>query len=169
MKTISLTAIIFTLLFNLGKQDMETKFIVVRHAEKASGDPDCDLSIDGHARAEALKETLKSYDIAAVYATPYKRTKQTVKPSADVRGLEVFEYSTRMPYEDLVKSVLEKHRGKTVLIAGHSNTVPKILNALGVENAPEIAEHQFDNMFIVKYRGEAKAEFRQMKYGKLTQ
>jgi hypothetical protein len=36
-----------------------------------------------------------------------------------------------------------------VLIAGHSDTVPKILAALGYPAAVTIAKGEFDNLFIV--------------------
>ena len=37
----------------------------------------------------------------------------------------------------------------SVLIVGHSNTVPEIIKALGVAEPISIAETEFDNLFIV--------------------
>jgi hypothetical protein len=36
-----------------------------------------------------------------------------------------------------------------VLVVGHSNTVPELLEALGVRERVSIAEQEFDNLFLV--------------------
>jgi hypothetical protein len=36
-----------------------------------------------------------------------------------------------------------------VLIAGHSNTIPQIIEGLGGESISPIAETEYDNLFIV--------------------
>jgi hypothetical protein len=36
-----------------------------------------------------------------------------------------------------------------VLVVGHSNTLPQIINALGVRTRVVIAESDYDNLFIV--------------------
>jgi hypothetical protein len=37
-----------------------------------------------------------------------------------------------------------------VLVVGHSNTVPKIIAALGGPQMPEICETQFGNLFVLE-------------------
>ena len=39
--------------------------------------------------------------------------------------------------------------GKTVLYAGHSNTVPALIQALGVPGAFTIGESDYDDLFLV--------------------
>lgn len=65
-------------------QQPVTTFILVRHAEKdmTQSTPDPDLSAEGHARARRLALLFEKTEIAAVYSTPFKRTRQTVEPLA---------------------------------------------------------------------------------------
>ena len=90
MKRIILLLFISALTFNVSAQTDVTTFILVRHAEKSKDDPrDPSLSEEGIKRAESLNAMLKQADIAALYSSPYKRTRSTVQPIADAKGLEV--------------------------------------------------------------------------------
>ena len=131
---------------------------VVRHAERAdtaaggsammASDPE--LSAAGRARAESLAAMLKDAGITTIVTTKYKRTKQTADPLARALGLTPMEVDPN----DLVGLLgrLKKVAGN-VLIVGHSNTVPRTIEALGIDTPPAIAETEFDNLFIVT-RGE---------------
>ena len=131
---------------------------VVRHAERADAAggsaammaQDPELSAKGLNRAESLAAMLRDADIATIYTTELKRTQQTAAPLASTAGVRV----TAIPAAD-VTALVEKVRGETsnVLIVGHSNTLPKILSALGVTARIDIAENDYDNLFIV-LRGE---------------
>ena len=95
-----------------------------------------------------LKELLVSQEINAVYSTPYARTKATVAPTAKANDLEVTEYK---PMEKgFLKEVLEKHLGETILIAGHSNTIPDLVNELiGDKKYSQLDENDYNYLFIV--------------------
>lgn len=148
-------------------QAAPTIIYVVRHAEKAADDPDPrdpGLSALGLARREALGRTLADVPLRAVYATEYRRTRETVQPLAEGRGLAV----TVAPARDaagLAKTILESHRGETVLVAGHSNTVPAILRALGAAEAPDLAESDYDDLFIATVSSEGSASLVRLHYG----
>jgi hypothetical protein len=47
--------------------------------------------------------------------------------------------------DPLVASILADHRGQKVLLVGHSNTVPDIIEAAG---GPSIDGREFDNLFV---------------------
>ena len=49
----------------------------------------------------------------------------------------------------LAKKLTANHPGQSVLVAGHSNTLPGILEALGVEKAVKIGHEDHDNLFVV--------------------
>jgi phosphohistidine phosphatase SixA len=106
-----------------------TTVVIVRHAEKADDDPgDPSLSAEGRARAEALADALEGAGVAAIYATQFKRARETAKPLAarsgvavQVRPVGTANASTYV--RDLVREVLGRDAGKTVVIVGHSNTV----------------------------------------------
>ena len=142
-----------------------TTIIVVRHAEKnieANQDPD--LSPAGQARAVEIARMFGNTGVNAIYATQYKRTQQTVKPLADRLGLSVNVVDSKQTKE-LVRQILKEHRGQTVFVAGHNNTAPEIVGALGGGNFPTIPENEFDNMFIVTVYRFGRAKVVKLKYG----
>ena len=127
--------------------------VVVRHAEKSTDHPtDPSLSALGRERAQALSEALKDAGVSAIYATQYKRTRQTAEPLAQRLGILVMERevsSTPTYAADLARTVLAESAGKTVLIVGHSNTVPQIVQALSGSAVPAIEDREYDHLFVV--------------------
>jgi broad specificity phosphatase PhoE len=124
-------------------------YIIVRHAEKVDDSRDPDLSAIGLERAERLAAMLASMKPDLAYTTPFKRTHQTVAPTAKAYGLTVEEYDPRnaAPLIEMLKAL----KGKTVLIAGHSNTAPGIVNALlGEERFKDLEDQQYDHLWIVQ-------------------
>jgi len=144
-----------------------TVLILVRHAEKKIVPPenkDPDISPAGQARAEEIAHMFSESGIAAIYATQYKRTQQTVKPLADKLGLTVTHIEAKQTAE-LVKQIRAKNTGQVVFIAGHNNTVPEIIAAMGGPQMPIIPETEYDNLFILTIQGDSKATLVKMKYG----
>ncbi|MEO8002717.1 MAG: phosphoglycerate mutase family protein [Arenimonas sp.] len=133
----------------------DTMIIVVRHAEKATDDPkDPSLSEQGNARANALAEVLKDSDLKAVYSTQYKRTRLTGTPSAtksglEVEALEVNKQNDKTYVTDLIKKIQKDHKGETVLIVGHSNTVPEIVKYTTGKDIAPIGEDEFSRIYII--------------------
>jgi len=147
-----------------------TTIILIRHAEKII-DPnnnDVDLSPAGQARAQELARMFADAGINAIYATQYKRTQQTVKPLADKLGLSVTVVNAKST-ADLLTQIRANHSGQTVFIAGHNNTVPEIITALGGPQYPIIPESEYDNLYIVTVYRTGKAKVVKMKYGTASQ
>lgn len=133
----------------------DTVLVIVRHAEKSTDDPkDPSLSEQGQARANKLAFVLKDASLEAVYTTQYKRTQLTGQPAAVQGGLQVnvraaTKENVNSYAADLLKEIQKKHKGKTVLIVGHSNTVPEIVKlATGADIVP-IGENEFDRMYVI--------------------
>jgi broad specificity phosphatase PhoE len=143
-----------------------TTVILVRHAEKniEPNNPDPDLSPAGQARAQELVRVLGSTPVNAIFATNFKRTQQTVKPLGDKLGISPIIVDAKKT-ADLVRAIVNDHRGQTVLVSGHSNTVPEVVNALGGGNTPDIPDAEYDNMFIVTIYQTGKAKVVRIKYG----
>lgn len=162
--------LVMILLFSLASYSQNsTAFIVLRHAEKADNSKDTNLSADGLLRAEELKKTLNNVSVDAIYSTPYNRTKQTVTPLATEKRITITEYPADKPYQDFVTELMASHRGKTIVIVGHSNTVPEILKVLTNNTFNvSISESQFDNLFVVTLVDGKQPEVAPMKYGKST-
>lgn len=126
-----------------------TTVFVVRHADRRGTDDA--LSEAGHARAEALALMLGPTSIDAVHVTQFTRSQQTVEPTARAQGLT----PEQLPADaDLAAHLLAAHAGQTVLVAGHSNTVPEILAGLGVSPAITLAEDRYGDLFVVTISGE---------------
>ena len=132
-----------------------TTVIVVRHAERATDDPtDPGLSAAGRARAEALRDAVSGAGVTAVYATQFRRTRDTGAPIAAERGIDV----TVRPIDSsnaathavgLAREIIATHAGSTVLVIGHSNTVPELVAALGGGEVRPLPESEYDRMYVL--------------------
>jgi len=69
-----------------------TTIYVTRHAEKADGGKDPELTSQGKVRARTLALILRKVGIKHVFSTATKRTQQTALPLAAQAGLEVHTY-----------------------------------------------------------------------------
>jgi 2,3-bisphosphoglycerate-dependent phosphoglycerate mutase len=150
MKHLLATALVLIFFYPAFSQDQKiTTFILVRHAEKASdGSDNPDLSADGAARAQKLLSLLKNSSIAAIYSTKYKRTQNTIAPIAKEKGIAVVSYEK---FDVAALSDLaSKHSGAILLIAGHSNTIPQIANALlGKNDFQNFPDTEYGTILIV--------------------
>jgi 2,3-bisphosphoglycerate-dependent phosphoglycerate mutase len=143
-----------------------TTVILVRHAEKniEPDNPNPALSPAGEERAQTLVRTLGSSGITAVYATQYIRTQSTAAPLANHQGLTITQIDARNVAE-LVRQIKTNNAGSVVFAAGHNNSVPAIITALGGETFPIIPENEYDNMFIVTVQRFRKTRVLKLKYG----
>lgn len=124
-----------------------TILLLVRHAEKAGGG-DSPLSEAGKRRAQHLAAILKNFGLQEVYASPYQRTQQTAQAVAQAHGLKVTPYDPSR-LEDFLDLVLIRNKGQRVLIVGHSNTTPELLNLIvGREAYQQIADDDYDQLFL---------------------
>lgn len=143
-----------------------TTVILVRHAEKniEPENPNPNLSPAGQKRAQELVRLLGRSGITAIYATQYVRTQQTVQPLAAALGVPITQVDAKNT-DELVRQITSTHRGGIVFLAGHNNSVPAIIGALGGGDYPVIPETEYDNMFVVTMYRYGKAKTIQLKYG----
>jgi broad specificity phosphatase PhoE len=156
-------------------QENPTIVVLVRHAEKAAQPADDPgLTPEGAARAEALIGTVGSVD--AIFTTQFARTRATAEPLARARGVSVSVVAYPVNpmagsggatgyAKALAERIRRDHRGQTVVVVGHSNTVPAIVEALGATPAGEIPDSEYDNLFIVVLPAEGTARLVRAKYG----
>lgn len=143
----------------------EVSFIVVRHAEKASDDPeDPALTAAGRERAARLAVLLAEEPITAVYATEFRRTQQTALPTANQNHMHVIRYFSKGPASELAAQWLRQHRQGGVLIVGHSNTVPEIVGVLSGQNVEPIPDNQFNRLYRVDIDANGAARLTQSEY-----
>src|SRR5262245_21885742 len=129
---------------DLGAQNV---IFVVRHAERVDESTDAALSAAGRQRAEQLARHLASAGVTAIHTTQFQRTIKTAEPLATRLHLTMASADTA-PAE-LVRSIRQRHPTGTVLIVGHTNTIPEILAALGYKTAVQIGSEEYDNLFVV--------------------
>ena len=143
-----------------------TTIILVRHAEKAA-EPAADpqLASAGIARADALVELVKDAGITAVVSTQFQRTRLTAAPIAARLGLATEIIDARATPRATADSILARHRGQTVLVVGHSNTVPAIVAALGAPQPPDICDAGYDNVFVVTVPATGAATVTRLHFG----
>jgi len=146
-----------------------TTFYLVRHAEKESG-ADPVLTTEGQARAEALRQVLARTPLAGVHVTQWQRTQLTAKPIATERDLTMQVHSTASidleeHIQSLVDALVSQHCGENVLVVGHSNTVPRIINGLAGLTMPDLDERDYDNFYQVRIRPEGSAEVIRTRFG----
>ena len=147
-----------------------TTVIFVRHAEKASMPADNPgLSPAGQRRAAELTRQLVDADVIAgvdaVYSTPYRRTEETAKPVAEALDLPLNTYDAA-DTEAIMEHIVKVHKGKVILVVGHSNTLPALIGNMGAsKRVPEIAEAEYDNIYIVSIPWFGKTKTIRLRYG----
>ena len=149
-----------------------TTVVVVRHAEKSTDDPkDPSLSAIGQQRARELSAALKGAGVTDIYVTQYKRTRQTAEPLAQASGISILERpinatNSATYAQDLAHEILTRSAGKSVLVVGHSNTVPDIVKALSGSDVPPIMDAEYDRIFIVTIPGVGSPRVMQVRFGR---
>lgn len=141
-----------------------TTAIVLRHAEAGSG-TDPDLTAAGQERAKDLAHVAGKAGVAAIYATQFKRTQQTAAQLAKDLDKTIIVKNDN-DIAGLVKDVLTKYSGKTVVIVGHQPTVPEIIRQFGGTPVPSVEGHE--NLYIVTIYASGKAKVLNLQYGANT-
>jgi phosphohistidine phosphatase SixA len=137
---------------------------LVRHAEKAPAPvEDPPLTPAGRTRAKVLASMLRDAKIAAVFSTQFKRTVETAKPTADRFKLAITQVSAADP-ADLRKQILAL-KGKAVLVVGHTNTLPPLIEALGGPADVAISETEYDRLLILHVTSAKTAGLTPLRYG----
>lgn len=145
--------------------DTATTFILVRHADIEPFGSNPNLNTAGIERTEILRRALEFTPLTAVFSTNLNRTMQTAQPIADDHSLSVGNYNPFV-LDPLVDGVLEEHLAKVVLVVGHGNTTPSLLNLLiGEDVFPELPEFEHDNLYVVTVFEKGRAEVVHLKYG----
>jgi broad specificity phosphatase PhoE len=141
-----------------------TTVLAVRHADidlpAHTADPP--LSPAGRQRAQALALLTGSAGISSILTSEFTRTQQTAQPLAQLLGLTL----ALVPAPDvLAEQIVAGRHGDIVMIVGHSNTIPELINALGGGPVPIIGERDFDNLFVVTLQGPGQATTVRLRYG----
>ncbi len=140
-----------------------TTVILIRHAERSNpAEPDPHLNAAGRARARTLTHVVGVSGIRALYTSHFVRTRETARPLETLLGLtsKVIDAAA-----DLRDDILTSHSGETVLVVGHTDTVPALINLLAGTSLSEIDANEFDNLFVASVLATGQASVIHLKYG----
>ncbi len=121
--------------------------LLVRHAEReqAPMDQDPPLTAAGRARAQRLATMLARAKVTAIMTTRFQRSRDTAAPLASALKVQPEVESET----GAVIAKLKARTDDTVLVVGHSDTVPDIIKAFGGP-AVTIADDEFDDLFVLE-------------------
>ena len=134
--------------------------IFVRHAEKdtsSATNRDPGLTEEGAARAEALARLVGKAGVTHLFASEFTRTKATLAPLAKGLSLDVKEIPAQQGGR-MLAALRALPPGAVAVVAGHSNTVPALVEGLGgeieglVDTPPYgeiLADDEYDRLFLV--------------------
>jgi 2,3-bisphosphoglycerate-dependent phosphoglycerate mutase len=148
-------------------QKRKITIILLRHAEKdlsdggASSDPD--LSPEGRRRAERLVRVIGKYKPMRLYATEYKRTRETAAPLAKKRNLTVKTYNPR-ELKALADEITSFKKGRRIVVVGHNTTTPALANLLAkTDQYQALLETEYDKIWIIRLK-KGKVSARVIRY-----
>ncbi len=125
---------------------------VIRHAEKELTGADPSISEEGKARAAAWAEMLQHVELDVVVTSDAKRAQETGNIIANRLGLPTHSVD-RADTTGLTDVLSFDHEEDTVLVVGHAETIPGILESLGAFNEIAISQTDFANLFILLQPG----------------
>jgi 2,3-bisphosphoglycerate-dependent phosphoglycerate mutase len=156
--------------------EFTTTIILMRHAEKDTSAGNASMSMSanpplseaGHARTRSLANILREVPIDAIYTTQYIRTRETVQQITRDRNIELniipVQQDVSSHANDVVRAILTSNIGQTVLVVGHSNTIPVIISALGIAESVSIDDDEYDDLFIVTRGNDGTSKLLRLKY-----
>ena len=141
-----------------------TTVILIRHVEKAKdGSRNPDLTEEGKNRANRFKNLFQNAGITEIYSTNYTRTKETVSPIADELALTVKMYDPSD--KNFINTILTNHKNKTILVCGHSNTIPLLVNQLiDREKYSDLNENEYGKIYIVNLSSTTNSKVVELSY-----
>jgi phosphohistidine phosphatase SixA len=159
------TVIFAFLLSTVQAAPLPITIFLTRHAEKAAAPADNPgLTEAGVRRANALAAMLADSGVTGIYTSEFLRTQATAQPLADRLHVKMNSQIPAGRPEDLARKIVNGS-DRVVLVVGHSNTVPKIIQALGAPPVSEITDTEYDNLFVVTIRAKGKASVVRLHYG----
>lgn len=132
----------------------ETVVYLIRNGEKLSeAVQDALLNDAGKARAAALAVAMNNVPLDGILVTQFKRTAEMAVPVATAKKVTptvIAVEKNLADYAALVAKGVMEHRGKNVLVIGHTNTVAPVIAALGGPKLPDICDSAYSIIFTLR-------------------
>ena len=148
-----------------------TVIFVVRHAEKAVGlGDDPPLTEAGLRRAQALAQMAGEGKIGAIYTSQFTRNHETAKPLSEKTGVPITEVPVNLYQpgdygQALAKQILSQHAGEYVVVIGHQNTIPGIIQGLSGKLVPGLRDTEYGSLFIIVVPADGEPRLIRAQYG----
>jgi broad specificity phosphatase PhoE len=153
---------VLTILLLADSSKAQSVIYIVRHAEKElTGDQP--LTEAGKNRAQALAGLLKNAHIKAIYTSDALRTQQTAQPLATALSIGL----NKIPNGDAGKtyeSALHDHWNDAILIVGHTDTIPDLLNKWAANAHITIDDADFSTLLVVTPEAPSRAGWARLRY-----
>tara|TARA_B100001996_G_scaffold69798_1_gene51060 strand:+ start:228 stop:746 length:519 start_codon:yes stop_codon:yes gene_type:complete len=137
----------------LGSNDAlsESVYYFIRHAEKDRSNPENknpELNQQGKIRALNWLYFFRDIPLKKIYSTNYNRTIQTVKQIAEEKNITISYYS---PENIDVENFKKQNKNMSILVVGHSNTTPELVNLIIGENKFEkMNDNDNSSLFVIR-------------------
>lgn len=147
-----------------------TTVIIVRHADVAPGlGEDPGLSSLGALRAEELSRVLVDVDVVqgpdAILVGGGRASRETAEPLARRLNLPVQEVDTS-GLNRLAKRIVKDYKGKIIVVVADAHEIPILIPRFqGSKKVPELADDEYDNLYIVSIPWYGKVKTLRLRYG----
>ena len=144
------------------KDTTHNYFFLLRHAEKDSLG---NLSVSGHARAAQLPKIFQNIKFDRIFSTDVSRTKATAMTVCEAQKvpLELYKHQNQ---KALIEQLMQQ-KGQKILIVGHSNTIPLLLNVFKKVEKPDyqqLGDNEFNKMFYVRSNAISQSDIEIFEY-----
>ncbi len=123
------------------------RIYLLRHAEKQDYSHDSPLNNEGKRRAESLIEVIGNKPIQAIYTTELTRTIETATPLSIHVKIEI-QKIPKDNIDDLLSDICNKNREMTIVVVGHSDTIPIILSKFKLN----IETPAYGDLFVIDFK-----------------
>ena len=148
---------------------------LLRHADRRP-EPQDDLAPAGVERARLLARMVGESGVSVGFCSEAVRARRTLEPLEHRLGdgLTIKVVRTDGPggtdahVQEIVRAVKRLPADAVGIIVSHSNTVGPIIERLGGAAIGDIAEHEFDKLFVLFIDPSGAASLLRLRYGAAT-
>ena len=130
---------------------------IMRHLNTPAGTTDPDLTSEGQLNALLMVNWFKRDRPAVIYVSSTKRAQQTAAPLARSLNITPKIYN---PANTAALIAAVSRETRTVLVVGHSNTVPDIINGFGGQRPAPLVHEDFGDIWRIDGRSRATERFK---------
>ena len=107
--------------------------------------------------------------VSAIYTTQFRRSHETAQPISQRLGVTITQVPVNLQSpgdhgKTLAREIIEKHKGQTVAVIGHGNTIGSIVEGLMGRPVP-LGDIQYSDLFVVTVPGSGSARLIKAQYG----